>query len=127
MSLQSFMVFLFVICLVYTSSAIGGNEIKKKWFQHCEVQMPDHLDGYEWVWNTFPAYCSPERLRVTIAYKDIKCISDTKDRVDYCNLTKLAYKLPNRSNDLTYRCNVYNATSGTFFYYGNVWPDYASC
>jgi hypothetical protein len=126
------------MCLLSTSSAVGGDEIKKKWFQHCDVQMPDHLvlvenrgedhlDGTEWVWNTYPAYCYPERLRVTMAYKDTNCISDTEDRIDYCNLTKLAYKLPNRANDLTYRCNVYNATTGTFFYYGNVWPDYASC
>ena len=77
--------------------------------------MPDHLEGSEWVWNTFPAYCYPERLRVTMAYKDTKCISDTEDRIDYCNLTKLAYKIPDRANDLTYRCNVYNGTTGTFF------------
>ena len=127
MSLRSATIFLCIMCLLSASFAVRGNEIKKKWFQHCEVKMPDHLDGTEWVWNTFPAYCSPERLRVTMAYKDTNCISETEDRVDYCNLAKIAYKLPNRANDLSYRCNVYNATTGTFFYYGNVWPDYASC
>lgn len=121
------LIFLLVLCILSTYSTVAGNEIKKKWFQHCEVKMPDHLDGSEWVWTTYPAYCYPERLRVTMAYKDTNCISDTEDRIDYCNLTKLAYKLPNRANDLTYRCNVYNTTTGTFFYYGNVWPDYASC
>ena len=120
-------IFFFVLCLLNISSSLKTEEVTKKWFQHCEVKMPDHLEGSEWVWNTFPAYCYPERLRITMAYKDTKCISDTEDRIDYCNLTKLAYKLPDRANDLTYRCNVYNGTTGTFFYSGNVWPDYASC
>jgi hypothetical protein len=136
-SRSTFLLF-FTLCLLHISSAFKTEEVTKKWFQHCEVKMPDHLvlvenrgedhlEGSEWVWNTFPAYCYPERLRVTMTYKDTKCISDAEDRIDYCNLTKLAYKLPDRANDLTYRCNVYNGTTGTFFYYGNVWPDYASC
>jgi len=123
------MLFTFLlVCALDTSSGFGGVEIpRKKCFQHCEVKMPDHLEGTDWVWNTFPAYCTPERVRVSLAYRDTKCLSLSSDAVNYCDLTQLAYTLPKRHNDLTYRCNVYNGTSGQFFYSGNVWPDYASC
>ncbi len=135
MNSRCFTLFLFTLLVVSTletSSAFGGVDIpRKKCFQHCEVKMPDHLEeiGGEsvWIWNTFPAYCTTERVRISMAYRDTKCLTLSSDFVNYCDLTHLAYTLPKRHNDLTYRCNVYNATTSQFFYSGNVWPDYASC
>lgn len=130
-SVFSILFVLSVLCMLYVSAqdttSHSPQKFSKKWFQLCEVKMPDHIEGSEWVWNTFPAYCAIERVKLTSTYQDTKCVSDSEDGVNYCDLTKLAYKLPKRFNDLGYRCNVYNATTGQFFYYGNVWTDYADC
>ncbi len=132
---MSLCLFVFAIMCLTGSSlgfvGFGGFDASRHGcFQHCEVKMPSYYDlrDEHWVWIPHPGYCVTERYhRGSKINMDTSCVSVSPDHMDYCNLTQTLVKNTAKYNNLVYRCNVYNATTGTFFYSGVLGPDFVTC
>ena len=107
-------------------------DIDIDYFQLCQVQLPDHYVNHEWIVEPFPGYCYLDKVPKHLLSKPSDdCESSSV--INYCRLadehiqTYIQQTQTPEPYWIMYRCNVYNSTTGTFFFSGRVWPEYVKC